>query len=420
MDASPRGACPYNGSAMKTGAERPPGGDGRPTRRPHRWRTVVRAAAAPDARDGGARRVACARPGASIAASGALLATVGTFLAYSLAVEAALWWRPAATLRLNFYVLLVDQLFALALIHLTGGAGSALYLALPLIAALQSYYYGIRRGMGVALVSARRLRGPRVAHDRGERRGQRLDPHRRASRRGGQRRNPGRRRAARAEPRGGAHHGGERARPVHPERRGEPARRARRARPRWPDHRVEPHDGAVVRHAGGRGGGPGPPRRRPELQARGAGRAAPAAAARRHRRVQAGCRRARGAPGRARRLEREREPRSPGWPAGGRRLAARGHHRAPRPREGGPAVGKARRARHPRGGPRARAEQSDRDHLVARRADAARRRGPGAPAGRRAEDLQVIHRHAQRVARIAQGLLSFARYSSGERGTAST
>jgi PAS domain S-box-containing protein len=86
--------------------------------------------------------------------SGALLAMVGTFLAYSLAVEAALWWRPEATLRLNFYVLLIDQLFALALIHLTGGAGSALYLALPLIAALQSYYYGIRRGVGVALVSA--------------------------------------------------------------------------------------------------------------------------------------------------------------------------------------------------------------------------------------------------------------------------
>jgi PAS domain S-box-containing protein len=86
--------------------------------------------------------------------SGALLATVVTFLAYSLAVEAALWWRPAATLRLNFYVLLVDQLFALVLIHLTGGAGSALYLALPLLAALQSYYYGIRRGVGVALVSA--------------------------------------------------------------------------------------------------------------------------------------------------------------------------------------------------------------------------------------------------------------------------
>jgi two-component system NtrC family sensor kinase len=32
------------------------------------------------------------------------------------------------------------------------------------------------------------------------------------------------------------------------------------------------------------------------------------------------------------------------------------------------------------------------------------------------EDLRVIHRHAQRVARIAQGLLSFARSSSGQPG----
>ena len=86
--------------------------------------------------------------------SRALVAAVVGFLVYSLAVEAALWWRPAATLRLNFYVLLIDQLFALALIHLTGGARNAFYLALPLIAALQSYYYGIRRGIGVALVSA--------------------------------------------------------------------------------------------------------------------------------------------------------------------------------------------------------------------------------------------------------------------------
>jgi signal transduction histidine kinase len=33
-----------------------------------------------------------------------------------------------------------------------------------------------------------------------------------------------------------------------------------------------------------------------------------------------------------------------------------------------------------------------------------------------AEDLRVIHRHAQRVARIAQGLLSFSRSSSGKTG----
>jgi PAS domain S-box-containing protein len=85
--------------------------------------------------------------------SGAVAAVIG-FFAYSLAVEAALWWRPAATLRLNFYVLLLDQAFALTLIYFTGGARSALYLALPLIAALQSYYYGIKRGVVVALASA--------------------------------------------------------------------------------------------------------------------------------------------------------------------------------------------------------------------------------------------------------------------------
>jgi hypothetical protein len=45
-------------------------------------------------------------------ASGFLPTVVG-FLLYCLAVEAALWWRPSATLRLNFYVLLIDQLFAL-------------------------------------------------------------------------------------------------------------------------------------------------------------------------------------------------------------------------------------------------------------------------------------------------------------------
>jgi PAS domain S-box-containing protein len=81
-------------------------------------------------------------------------AVVVGFLAYSFAVEAALWWRPAATLGLNFYVLMVDQLFALALIYLTGGARNAFYLALPLIAALQAYYYGLRRGVVVGAISA--------------------------------------------------------------------------------------------------------------------------------------------------------------------------------------------------------------------------------------------------------------------------
>jgi PAS domain S-box-containing protein len=86
--------------------------------------------------------------------SAALVLTVAGFLAYSLVVEAALWWNPAATLRLNLWVLLIDQVLALTLIHLTGGARSALYLALRLIAALQSYYYGIKRGVAVATVLA--------------------------------------------------------------------------------------------------------------------------------------------------------------------------------------------------------------------------------------------------------------------------
>src|SRR5262249_56302186 len=36
--------------------------------------------------------------------------------------------------------------------------------------------------------------------------------------------------------------------------------------------------------------------------------------------------------------------------------------------------------------------------------------------GKVADDLKVLHRHAQRVARIAHGLLTFARESSGEWG----
>jgi PAS domain S-box-containing protein len=76
------------------------------------------------------------------------------FLVYSVAVITALWLRPPAMLRLNLFVLLVDLAFALTLIHLTGGAQSTLFLALLVIAGLQSYYYGIRRGVLVALGSA--------------------------------------------------------------------------------------------------------------------------------------------------------------------------------------------------------------------------------------------------------------------------
>jgi PAS domain S-box-containing protein len=76
------------------------------------------------------------------------------FCLYSVAVETSLWRWPAATLRLNFWVLLIDLAFALTLIARSGGAGSGLYLALLLIPALQAYYNGILRGTVVAALSA--------------------------------------------------------------------------------------------------------------------------------------------------------------------------------------------------------------------------------------------------------------------------
>ena len=76
------------------------------------------------------------------------------FLLYSVALVTALWVSPGRMLRLNFWVVVIDVAFALALILQTGGARSTLFLALLLIAGLQSYYYGIRRGMAVALASS--------------------------------------------------------------------------------------------------------------------------------------------------------------------------------------------------------------------------------------------------------------------------
>jgi len=84
------------------------------------------------------------------ASAGVLLA----FALYSAGLMAALWLWPGRVLRLNVLVLLGDLVFALLLIRFTGGAQSALFLALPLIAGLHSYYYGLWRGVGVALAAA--------------------------------------------------------------------------------------------------------------------------------------------------------------------------------------------------------------------------------------------------------------------------
>jgi PAS domain S-box-containing protein len=75
------------------------------------------------------------------------------FLAYSGLIYLGLWARPAMTLRRHNAVLAGDLAFALALIWFTGGARSAMFLALLVIAGLQSYYYGLRHGMIVAGVT---------------------------------------------------------------------------------------------------------------------------------------------------------------------------------------------------------------------------------------------------------------------------
>jgi len=76
------------------------------------------------------------------------------FLLYSVAITGALWRWPGRMLRLSMLVLATDLAFALLLIRLTGGAPSTLFLALLLIAGLQSYYYGMLRGVAVAAVAA--------------------------------------------------------------------------------------------------------------------------------------------------------------------------------------------------------------------------------------------------------------------------
>lgn len=73
------------------------------------------------------------------------------FLVYSVGLYVLLWLWTEHVLRWNVAVLAVDMAFALMLVHLTGGAQSVFFLAFYLIAALQAYYYGIRWGVAVAL-----------------------------------------------------------------------------------------------------------------------------------------------------------------------------------------------------------------------------------------------------------------------------
>jgi PAS domain S-box-containing protein len=99
---------------------------------------------------GGATWVALAPP--DMPGWGGVALTVLVFFLYSVALGAALWLWPGTVLRLNAPVLVVDLSFALLLIHFTG-ARSTLFLALLLIAGVQSYYYGTWRGFLVAVGS---------------------------------------------------------------------------------------------------------------------------------------------------------------------------------------------------------------------------------------------------------------------------
>lgn len=80
-----------------------------------------------------------------------LAAVLGTFAVYGVLLLAAAGLRPDAAVRWNLPVLAVDVLFALTVIHLSGGVRSVFFLAFYVIAALQAYYYGIRHGLLVAL-----------------------------------------------------------------------------------------------------------------------------------------------------------------------------------------------------------------------------------------------------------------------------
>ena len=82
---------------------------------------------------------------------GELFLVLTGFSCYSVLLIAALVRWPHTLLRLNVLVLLVDVTFALLLVRFTGGPRSAVFNALLLIVGLQAYYYGLRRGMAVAL-----------------------------------------------------------------------------------------------------------------------------------------------------------------------------------------------------------------------------------------------------------------------------
>lgn len=75
------------------------------------------------------------------------------FTAYSAALYALVLARGLTIAALNLWVFALDLGFATALVHLTGGLESNFYLAYYLLTALQAFYYGLRRGVAASALS---------------------------------------------------------------------------------------------------------------------------------------------------------------------------------------------------------------------------------------------------------------------------
>ncbi|HEX7128147.1 MAG TPA: ATP-binding protein [Thermodesulfobacteriota bacterium] len=101
---------------------------------------------------GGCAWYALAWPG--LAEPRLVAAILVAVLAYGLFLLRLLWHAPERALRWNAPVTALDIAAALALVAFTGGARSDFFLAIYLIVAIQAYYYGLRRGLVVAVGAA--------------------------------------------------------------------------------------------------------------------------------------------------------------------------------------------------------------------------------------------------------------------------
>jgi PAS domain S-box-containing protein len=75
------------------------------------------------------------------------------FTAYSAGLYALVLARGFTIAALNLWVFVLDLAFATVLVHLTGGLESDFYLAFYLLTALQAFYYGLRRGIVASALS---------------------------------------------------------------------------------------------------------------------------------------------------------------------------------------------------------------------------------------------------------------------------